>query len=119
MEYVPGVPLNTYCDTERLSTNERLELFTAICGAVQHAHQKGVIHRDLKPSNILVSLQDGKPVPKIIDFGIAKAIHTPLTDSTLVTAIGEVVGTPAYMSPEQLENSQLILTRDRIFIRSA
>ncbi len=116
MEYVPGVPLNTYCDTERLSTNERLELFTAICGAVQHAHQKGVIHRDLKPSNILVSLQDGKPVPKIIDFGIAKAIHTPLTDSTLVTAIGEVVGTPAYMSPEQLENSQLdIDTRSDIY----
>lgn len=116
MEYVPGVPLNSYCDTERLSTNERLELFTAICGAVQHAHQKGVIHRDLKPSNILVSLQDGKPVPKIIDFGIAKAIHTPLTDSTLVTAIGEVVGTPAYMSPEQLENSQLdIDTRSDIY----
>jgi eukaryotic-like serine/threonine-protein kinase len=103
MELVPGVPITDYCDRERLSTRERIELFIQVCQAVQHAHQKSVIHRDLKPSNILVTIQDGKPVPKIIDFGIAKAMHRRLTDQTLVTHVGEIIGTPAFMSPEQLE----------------
>ncbi|MCB0277289.1 MAG: serine/threonine protein kinase, partial [Calditrichaeota bacterium] len=116
MEYVPGMPLNDYCDTHRLSTSERLDLFVRICSAVQHAHQKGVIHRDLKPSNILVTELDGQAVPKIIDFGIAKAIHTPLTAQSLITAVGEVVGTPAYMSPEQLKAGELdIDTRSDIY----
>jgi serine/threonine protein kinase/tetratricopeptide (TPR) repeat protein len=103
MELVPGLPITDYCDRERLDTRERLGLFIQVCQAVQHAHQKGVIHRDLKPSNILVTIQDGKPVPKIIDFGIAKAMHRRLTDQTLVTHVGEIIGTPAFMSPEQLE----------------
>jgi non-specific serine/threonine protein kinase/serine/threonine-protein kinase len=103
MELVPGQPITDYCDRERLDTRERLRLFIQVCQAVQHAHQKGVIHRDLKPSNILVTIQDGKPVPKIIDFGIAKAMHRRLTDQTLVTHVGEIIGTPAFMSPEQLE----------------
>jgi serine/threonine protein kinase/tetratricopeptide (TPR) repeat protein len=103
MELVPGQPITDYCDREKLSTRERIQLFIQVCQAVQHAHQKGVIHRDLKPSNILVTIQDGKPVPKIIDFGIAKAMHRRLTDQTLVTHVGEIIGTPAFMSPEQLE----------------
>ena len=101
MELVAGVALNTFCDEHRLSTRERIELFLGICNAVHHAHQKGVIHRDLKPSNILVVMQDDRPQPKVIDFGIAKAIGQRLTDKTLVTGFGETVGTPAYMSPEQ------------------
>jgi serine/threonine protein kinase/tetratricopeptide (TPR) repeat protein len=107
MELVRGVPLTDYCDQAKLTTRERLRLFIEVCQAVQHAHQKGVIHRDLKPSNILVSLQDGKPVVKIIDFGIAKAMYRRLTDQTLVTHIGDVIGTPAFMSPEQLEGTLL------------
>ena len=107
MELVKGVPLTDYCDTSKLSTRDRLALFLQICSAVQHAHQKGVIHRDLKPSNILVMIQDGQAVPKVIDFGIAKALAQPLTEKTLVTDFGRPMGTPAYMSPEQAEMSGL------------
>jgi serine/threonine protein kinase/tetratricopeptide (TPR) repeat protein len=101
MEYVQGVPLTRYCDDARLTIAERLALFVQVCQAVQHAHTKGVIHRDLKPSNILVCLSDGRPVPKVIDFGLAKAINQPLTDRTLQTVHGVMLGTPLYMSPEQ------------------
>jgi hypothetical protein len=107
MEYVKGVPITQYCDEARLTVRERLELFAPVCQAVQHAHQKGVIHRDLKPSNILVCLYDGKPAPKVIDFGLAKAMHQPLTEHTLHTAHGTMVGTPLYMSPEQAEFNNL------------
>jgi WD40 repeat protein len=101
MELVRGVPITEFCDAERLTTRERLELFILACEAVQHAHQKGVIHRDLKPGNILVSEQDGRLVPKVIDFGVAKAVAEPLTDKTLFTRFHQFLGTPAYMSPEQ------------------
>ncbi len=107
MEFVQGVPLTEYCDQARLSLQERLSLFIPVCQAVQHAHQKGIIHRDLKPSNILVCLYDGKPVPKVIDFGLAKAVNQSLTEQTLHTALGMVVGTPLYMSPEQAEHNNL------------
>jgi WD40 repeat protein/serine/threonine protein kinase len=100
MELVRGMPITEYCDTHRLSTRERIDLFIGVCRAVQHAHSKGIIHRDLKPSNILVIAQDGHPVPKIIDFGIAKAIQQPLTQKTLFTRFGQMIGTPVYMSPE-------------------
>ena len=103
MEYVPGEPLTTYCNRHRLSIPERLELFLKICEGVQHAHQKGIIHRDIKPSNVLVTVQDQEPVPKIVDFGLAKATSQGLTEETMHTAIGAVVGTLEYMSPEQLE----------------
>jgi len=106
MELVRGVKITDYCDRNNLSTRERLNLFMQVCHAVQHAHQKGIIHRDLKPSNILVTQLDGKPVPKVIDFGIAKATgHQLLTDKTLFTAFQQFIGTPAYMSPEQAEVS--------------
>lgn len=101
MELVDGVPITKYCDEHRLSPRERLELFIPVCQAVQHAHQKGIIHRDLKPSNVLVAVYDGKPVPKVIDFGVAKAIGPKLTEATMVTEIGSIVGTLEYMSPEQ------------------
>jgi non-specific serine/threonine protein kinase/serine/threonine-protein kinase len=101
MEYITGVPITTYCDQRRMTIRQRLELFVQVCEGVQHAHQKAIIHRDLKPSNILVSEVDGKPVPRIIDFGIAKAISQPLTAETLFTQTGAILGTPAYMSPEQ------------------
>jgi eukaryotic-like serine/threonine-protein kinase len=101
MELVPGIPVTRYCDDERLTIRQRLELFLPICQAVQHAHQKGIIHRDLKPSNILVQLIDEKPVPKVIDFGVAKATNQALTQHTLFTQSGTLVGTPEYMSPEQ------------------
>ncbi len=107
MELVKGVPINTYCDKNQLLTRERLELFTQVCQSIQHAHQKGVIHRDIKPSNILVTLHDGKPVPKVIDFGIAKATNQRLTEKTLFTNFAQMIGTPAYMSPEQAEMSGL------------
>ncbi len=107
MEYVKGVPLTEYCDQAKLSVKERLELFLPICHAVQHAHQKGIIHRDLKPSNILVCLFDGQPVPKVIDFGLAKAMHQSLTEQSIFTAHGMMVGTPLYMSPEQAEQNNL------------
>jgi eukaryotic-like serine/threonine-protein kinase len=101
MEYVAGVPITTYCDAHKLTMRERLELFTQVCGGVQHAHQKAIIHRDLKPSNILITEVDGKPTPKIIDFGIAKATAQNLTAETMFTVVGTIMGTPEYMSPEQ------------------
>ncbi len=108
MELVQGVRITDFCDENHLSTRERLVLFTQVCQAIQHAHQKGIIHRDIKPSNVLVTLHDGVPVPKVIDFGIAKAMHQQrLTDLTLFTAFGQFIGTPAYMSPEQAEMSGL------------
>ena len=116
MEFVPGVPLTRYCDDNKLSTRERLALFLQVCSAVQHAHQKGIIHRDLKPSNVLVTLVDGKPVPKVIDFGIAKATNQALTQHTLFTQTGALIGTPEYMSPEQAQTSGLdIDTRTDIY----
>ena len=116
MELVPGVPITKYCDQHNLSTAARLGLFTQVCQAVQHAHQKGVIHRDLKPSNILVTLHDGEPTPKVIDFGIAKATQGRLTDHTLFTAFEQFIGTPAYMSPEQAEMSGIdVDTRSDIY----
>ena len=105
MEYVAGLPVTTYCDNHRLSTRERLELFMHVCAGVQHAHQKAIIHRDLKPSNILVTEVDGRPAPKIIDFGVAKALSQRLTADTLLTRAGTMVGTPEYMSPEQAFSS--------------
>ncbi|HZY84141.1 MAG TPA: serine/threonine-protein kinase, partial [Gemmataceae bacterium] len=107
MEYIKGVPLTDYCDQARLTVRQRLELFVPVCQAVQHAHQKGIIHRDLKPSNILVALYDGKPVPKVIDFGLAKAVHQPLTERTVYTAHEMIVGTPLYMAPEQADLSAI------------
>jgi serine/threonine protein kinase/tetratricopeptide (TPR) repeat protein len=107
MDYVKGVPITQYCDETRLSVSERLALFVQVCQAVQHAHQKGIIHRDLKPSNILVALYDDRPVPKVIDFGLAKAMYQPLTDQTLHTAHETVLGTPLYMSPEQAQVNNL------------
>jgi len=101
MELVKGVPFTDYCDRGGLPMAARLQLFMQVCHAVQHAHQKGIIHRDLKPSNILITMIDGKPVPKIIDFGVAKALGQQLTEKTLFTAFGQIVGTPLYMSPEQ------------------
>ena len=105
MELVQGVPITDYCDRERLPISERLALFVPVCHAVQHAHQKGVIHRDLKPSNVLVTMVDGAAVPKVIDFGVAKAIGQPLTEKTLLTGFAQLVGTPLYMSPEQADLS--------------
>src|SRR5262249_44109347 len=102
-----GAPTPGFGDGPRPTPRQRLELFLPVCHAVQHAHQKGVIHRDLKPSNVLVALYDGRPVPKVIDFGVAKAAGQPLTEQTLVTGFGALVGTPEYMSPEQAELNQL------------
>ncbi len=107
MEYVKGVPFTRYCDDARLTIAQRLKLFVPVCQAVQHAHTKGVVHRDLKPSNILVCLYDGQPVPKVIDFGLAKAILEPLSERTLHTGHGVLLGTPLYMSPEQAEFNNL------------
>jgi serine/threonine protein kinase len=116
MEYVKGVPITEYCETARLSVPERLQLFVQVCSAVQHAHQKGIIHRDLKPSNILVAPYDDRPVPKVIDFGLAKALHQPLTERTLHTAHEAVLGTPLYMSPEQAQLNNLdVDTRSDIY----
>jgi hypothetical protein len=116
MELVKGIRITDYCDQNHLSTEERLGLFTLVCHAIQHAHQKGIIHRDIKPSNILVTLHDGVPVPKVIDFGIAKATEQALTEKTVFTAFGQFMGTPAYMSPEQAELSGLdIDTRSDIY----
>ena len=103
MEYIKGMPITEYCDHNKLSIKERLILFIKVCEAVQHAHQKGIIHRDIKPSNIIVSVQDGKAVPKVIDFGVAKAVNLPLTDKTMFTQQGQLIGTPEYMSPEQAD----------------
>src|SRR5262249_15300075 len=107
MELVRGIPITDYCDHAKLSIVGRLDLFVLVCQAVQHAHQKGIIHRDIKPSNVLVTLHDGVPVPKVIDFGIAKAMGQSLTEKTLYTGFAQLVGTPLYMSPEQAEWSGL------------
>lgn len=116
MELVRGMPITKFCDQAKSSVEDRLRLFIDVCAAVQHAHQKGIIHRDLKPSNILVTLHDGRPVVKVIDFGVAKALHQQLTPHTLYTALNQVVGTPLYMSPEQLELSGLdIDTRSDVY----
>ena len=116
MELVYGVKITEYCDQNRVSMQERLQLFIQVCNAVQHAHQKGIIHRDLKPSNIMVTMHDGVPFPKVIDFGIAKATEQRLTDKTLFTSYAQLMGTPAYMSPEQMELSGLNLdTRSDIY----
>jgi WD40 repeat protein/serine/threonine protein kinase len=116
MELVQGVPITRYCDEHRLNPRGRLVLFVQVCGAVQHAHQKGIIHRDLKPSNVLVAPYDSQPVVKVIDFGVAKAAGQPLTDRTLVTGFGAVIGTPEYMSPEQAElNNADIDTRSDVY----
>jgi non-specific serine/threonine protein kinase/serine/threonine-protein kinase len=116
MEHVRGEAITTYCDRERLSIEQRLELFIQLCDGVQHAHQKGIIHRDLKPSNVLVSTTDARPVPRIIDFGIAKAMAQPLTERSLMTEMGALVGTPEYMSPEQAEMTPLdVDTRSDVY----
>jgi serine/threonine protein kinase/lipopolysaccharide biosynthesis regulator YciM len=116
MELVKGLPITDYCDQNQLTPRERLELFGDVCRAVQHAHQKGVIHRDLKPSNVLVTVQDGAPLAKVIDFGIAKALGQPLTDRTLFTGFAQLVGTPLYMSPEQAALSNVdVDTRSDVY----
>src|SRR5438034_11131286 len=116
MELVHGVPITKYCDDNHLTPRQRLELFVPVCQAIQHAHQKGIIHRDIKPSNVMVTLYDGKPVPKVIDFGVAKATEQKLTERTLFTQYGTMVGTLEYMSPEQAETSALgVDTRSDIY----
>jgi eukaryotic-like serine/threonine-protein kinase len=116
MELVRGVPITKYCDDNHLTPRQRLELFVPVCQAIQHAHQKGIIHRDIKPSNVMITLYDGKPVPKVIDFGVAKATEQKLTERTLFTQYGTLVGTLEYMSPEQAETSALgVDTRSDIF----
>src|SRR5947209_14035057 len=116
MELVKGLPITRYCDEHALTPRERLRLFVEMCEAVQHAHQKGVIHRDLKPTNVLVAAYDGKPVVKVIDFGVAKALGERLTERTLVTGFGGIIGTLEYMSPEQAEfNAKDVDTRADIY----
>ncbi len=116
MELVKGVPITRFCDERQLSPRERLELFIPVCNAIQHAHQKGIIHRDIKPTNVLVALYDDRPVPKVIDFGVAKATGQQLTDASLMTSFGGIVGTPEYMSPEQAQLNQLdIDTRSDVY----
>ena len=116
MELVRGIPITEYCDQNKLTIRQRLDLFIEVCQAIQHAHQKGIIHRDVKPSNVLVTLHDGKPVPKVIDFGVAKAINQRLTERTIYTRLAQTVGTPLYMSPEQAELSGLdIDTRTDVY----
>ena len=116
MELVNGIPVTQYCDQQHLTARERLELFIPICQAVQHAHQKGIIHRDIKPTNILVALYDGRPVPKVIDFGVAKATGSSLTEKTMFTGLGQIIGTLEYMSPEQANRNQLdIDTRSDVY----
>ena len=116
MELVRGIPITEFCDQHQLDMRSRLELFMDVCSAIQHAHQKGVIHRDIKPSNIMVSMHDHLAVPKIIDFGIAKATQQKLTDKTLFTQFHHFIGTPAYMSPEQANISGLdVDTRSDIY----
>jgi eukaryotic-like serine/threonine-protein kinase len=115
MELVAGVPLTQYCDERKASIPERLKLFVAVCHAIQHAHQKGVLHRDIKPANILVSMEEGEPVPKVIDFGVAKALHKRLIDRPMHTELGQVVGTLEYMSPEQADITWDIDTRSDVY----
>ena len=119
MELVHGVPITKYCDDAQLNPRERLELFVPVCQAIQHAHQKGIIHRDIKPSNVLVTLYDGKPVAKVIDFGVAKATDQRLTERTMFTQYGSIVGTLEYMSPEQAEMSAWGSTRGATSMRWA
>src|SRR5262245_45254588 len=116
MEYVRGESITSYCDKHRLTIRERLELFIQLCDGVQHAHQKGIIHRDLKPSNVLVTVSDDRPVPRIIDFGIAKAMAQPLTERPMFTEVGGFLGTPEYMSPEQADVSPVdVDTRSDVY----
>src|SRR5438093_12191564 len=116
MEYVDGVPINSFCDSKKLTVLGRLELFTQACEAVQHAHQKAIIHRDLKPSNILVTIKDDKPQVKVIDFGVAKATGAKLTEKSLFTETGQLMGTPEYMAPEQAEGNALdVDTRSDVY----
>src|SRR5207237_8345996 len=116
MELVKGVPITEFCDKNHLPPEARLKLFLDVCHAIQHAHHKGVIHRDIKPSNVMVTLHDGVPVVKVIDFGVAKATGQKLTERTLFTAYGQMIGTPSYMSPEQAEMSGLdIDTRSDVY----
>jgi len=115
MDFVDGEPISRYCDRHALSLRERLEILIPVCNAIQHAHQKGIIHRDLKPSNILITVHDDKPVPKVIDFGIAKATETKLTDKTLLTQYGQFMGTPDYMSPEQAQGLPDVDTRTDVY----
>jgi serine/threonine protein kinase len=116
MELVKGVPITQFCDDRKLTPHQRLELFVPVCQAIQHAHQKGIIHRDIKPSNVLIALYDDKPVPKVIDFGVAKATGGTLTEQTIDTGFGVVVGTPQYMSPEQATFNNLdIDTRSDVY----
>ena len=116
MELVKGVPITEYCDRNRLTPQQRLELFIPVCRAIQHAHQKGIIHRDIKPTNVLVTLVDGAPVAKVIDFGVAKAIDQRLTEQTIFTQMGAAVGTLEYMSPEQADLSALdVDTRSDVY----
>ena len=116
MELVKGAPITEFCDTNKLPCRDRLALFVDVCRAIQHAHQKGVIHRDIKPNNVMVTVNDNKPVPKVIDFGVAKAISQQLTERTMFTAYGQMIGTPVYMSPEQAQLSGLdIDTRSDIY----
>src|SRR5262249_46664746 len=116
MELVRGVPITEFCDERRLTVRQRLGLFVLVCAAIQPAHTKGIIHRDVKPSNILVALYDDRPVPKVIDFGVAKATGQQLTEQTLHTGIGAVVGTIEYMSPEQATFNQLdVDTRSDVY----
>ncbi len=116
MELVRGMPITDYCDQAKVDTRGRLELFTKVCQAVQHAHQKGIIHRDIKPSNVMVTLHDGVPIPKVIDFGVAKAINQRLTEESVYTGLSEMIGTPLYMSPEQAELSALdVDTRSDVY----
>ncbi|MCB1575695.1 MAG: serine/threonine protein kinase, partial [Xanthomonadales bacterium] len=116
MELVRGTPLTEYCNEARLTTEQRLELFQKVCSAVQHAHQKGIIHRDLKPSNVMVTMHDDKAVPKVIDFGVAKATQSRLTERTLFTEFRAMIGTPTYMSPEQAQMSGLdVDTRSDVY----
>src|SRR5215216_4937511 len=116
MELVKGTSITKYCDEHHLTPRQRLELFVQVCQAVQHAHQKGIIHRDLKPTNVLVAQYDGRPVPKVIDFGVAKAAGQQLTERTMFTGFGDVIGTLEYMSPEQAEVNQLdVDTRSDVY----
>jgi len=116
MDLVKGVPITQFCDARKLNLRERLELFVPVCQAIQHAHQKGIIHRDIKPNNVLVALYDDRPVPKVIDFGVAKATGQPLTEQSVHTGFGTVVGTPEYMSPEQATFNNLdIDTRSDLY----
>lgn len=119
MEFVRGEPITRFCQLERIHVKERIRLMIDVCGAVQHAHMKGVLHRDLKPSNILVATVDGRPMPKVIDFGVAKAMHQPLSDTTVFTEMGQLIGTPEYMSPEQARGSADVDTRADIYALGA